>query len=210
MDGTLANTLEDIANAGNYALNRLGFPMHPAKSYKDFIGDGIATLITQAMPEDARTQENILEALRLMLEHYDAHLLDNTRPFDGVAELLDDLAARSVALCVVTNKSDHQAKLMAKTLFPEIPFLSVLGEREGSRIKPDPSDALSCARISNAEPHECAFIGDSDADILTGRNAGMVCVSVDWGYRPRTFLEAAGPDYIASTAQELSKILLSR
>lgn len=208
MDGTLANTLEDIANAGNYALTRLGLPVHPVTSYKAFIGDGITTLITQAMPGYARTQENIQEALRLMLIHYDAHLLDNTLPFDGVPGLLETLAARSIALCIVTNKSDHQAKRMAQALFPGITFLSVLGEREGSRIKPDPSDALACASLSGAAPHECAFIGDSDADVYTGRNAGMVCISVDWGYRPRAFLEAAGPDYIASTPRELRGILL--
>ena len=208
MDGTLANTLEDIANAGNYALTRLGFPVHPADSYKAFIGDGVTTLISQAMPERERSEENVREALRLMLKHYDQHLTDCTRPFEGVPALLNALARRSVALCIVTNKADHQAKHIAKTLFPGITFLSVLGEREGSRIKPDPTDALTCALLSDAAPGECAFIGDSDADVCTGRNAGMVCVSVDWGYRSRAFLEAAGPDYIASAPQELRGFLL--
>lgn len=209
MDGTLANTLQDITNAGNYALTQLGYPTHPAQDFKEFIGNGIFTLIALAMPEPARTESNVNKALSFMLDYYDQHLLDFTLPYDGNPELLHALADHSIAICVVTNKADHQAKRMAHTLFPDIPFLSILGEREGSKIKPDPTDALTCARLSGAEPRECAFIGDSRADVLTGRNAGMVCVSVDWGFRSREFLENASPDHIVSTPQELRDVVLA-
>jgi phosphoglycolate phosphatase len=208
MDGTLTDTFEDIANAGNYALSILGFPVHPIENYKAFIGNGVTNLMTLAMPEQARTRQNVDAMLRLALKHYDEHLTACTRPFEGVPELLKTLANNDIALCIVTNKADHQAKLLAKAFFPEITFLAIMGEREGSTEKPDPTDALACARLSGAAPQECAFIGDSDGDIHTGRNADMLTIAVDWGYRTREFLEAAGPDYIASTPKELSEFLL--
>ena len=210
MDGTLTNTLEDIANAGNHALKSLGFPTHPVESYKAFIGHSLFNLLALAMPEHARSQRNIEEVVRRWREHYNAHLTDCTRPFEGVPELLKTLADNAVSLCIVTNKTDHQARLIAETHFPEITFLSIFGERDGFNPKPDPADALACARLSGAAPSECAFIGDSEADIHTGRNAKMVTVAVDWGYRTRDFLEAAGPDYIASTPKELCGFLSTR
>ena len=208
MDGTLTDTFEDIANAGNYALSVLGFPVHPIDNYKAFIGTNVTNLLTQAMPEHARTRQNVDAMLRLWLKHYDEHLTACTRPFEGVLELLKTLTNNDIALCIVTNKDDYQAKLLAKTFFPEITFLAILGERDGSKEKPDPSDALACARLSGTAPQECAFIGDSDVDIYTGRNAQMVTIAVDWGCRTREFLEAAGPDYIASTPKKLSEFLL--
>jgi len=209
MDGTLTDTLEDIANAGNFALNSLGFPTHPIETYRAFIGHSLYDLLALAMPENARTQQNVNEVIRLWAEHYNEHLIDCTRPFAGVTELLKTLADNAVALCIVTNKTDHQARLIAETFFPEITFLSVMGERDGFRPKPNPADALACAQLSGAAPSECAFIGDSEADIHTGKNANMITVAVDWGFRTRECLEAVCPDFVASTPQELGTFLLS-
>jgi phosphoglycolate phosphatase len=209
MDGTLFNTLEDIANAGNHALACLGYAGHPADSYMAFIGDGIDNIIRQALPEQGRTDENVEAALPLMVEHYDQHITACTRPYGGVHDMLRRLRDKGIALCVVTNKGDQQARHLVETFFPDIRFLAVRGEREGSNNKPDPTDALECARLSGASPAECAFIGDSSGDVHTGRNAGMVCLCVDWGYRSRAYLEALGPDAIASTPEELFGIIVN-
>ena len=199
MDGTLFDTLTDIANAANHALTQLGFPKHPLQDYKAFIGNGISNIIRSALPEDARGEENATQALELMNQHYVEHCLDFTRPFEGVPTLLMRLRDRGLPL----------AKKIAATLLPDIPFLAVLGEREGGHIKPDPTDALTCARLAGIAPDQCALIGDSDGDIHTARNAGMISLCVDWGFRSRDFLQSLNPDALVSNTDMLYDAIIN-
>ena len=203
LDGTLVDTITDIANAGNYALTQLGFPIHPVQSYKEFIGDGLFNLAKRSLPEEHRNDETVSTTLEILTKHYSEHLLDNSLPYDGIPELLLFLQNKDIDLNIVTNKHDNQAKSIATALFPDITFKNVLGARKDSKIKPDPTDTMFCINMSNAKPEDCVIIGDSNSDILTGKNAGLTTVSVTWGFRSVNFLKQFNPDFMFHSVTDL-------
>ncbi len=203
LDGTLVDTITDIANAGNYALTQFGFPIHPVQSYKGFIGDGLFNLVKRSLPEEHRDDKTVSTALEMLTKHYSEHLLDNSLPYDGIPELLLFLQSKDIDLNIVTNKYDNQAKSIATALFPDITFKNVLGARKDSKIKPDPSDTMFCINMSNAKPNDCVIIGDSNSDILTGKNAGLTTVSVTWGFRSVKFLQQFDPDFMFHNVADL-------
>lgn len=204
LDGTLADTLLDIARSVNHALVAHGEPDHPLPAYRDMIGAGAENLIRRALREERRYRT--AEVLATYGGHYSEHLLDHTRPFAGIYALLDVLVQRGVKLAVLSNKPDAPTKRLVDALFAKYPFSPVFGERAGIPKKPDPTSALEVARLMNSKPERCLFVGDSAIDMATAANAGMVGVGVTWGFRPEELLPS-GARHLISTPGALLPLL---
>ena len=207
LDGTLLNTIADLAASTNYALRGCGFPEHRVEEYLYFVGNGITKLFERALPEAARTAENVARMRALFLEYYTEHNTDHTRPYNGIAHLLDDLSARGVKLAVASNKYQAGAEKLIAHFFPDIRFVAVFGQREGVPTKPDPAivhDILSLAGVSKAET---LYIGDSNVDMQTALNSGVDACGVAWGFRPVSELEAFHPRFVVHRAEEILALL---
>lgn len=199
LDGTLLDTLEDLANAANYALEALGYPRRSLEEIRTFVGNGAVSLLTQSLPADRK--DDIDKILPIFREYYGAHSQDLTRPYDGVLALLDRLAAEGYGLAVVSNKPDYAVQLLAKEYFPAIPF--AVGEREGIRRKPCADSIYEAIRALGADREHCVYVGDSEVDVQTAANAGIPCIAVTWGFRDRDILTASGATHFADTADAL-------
>ena len=207
LDGTLADTIEDIAACVNGALARRGLPAHDIPAYKLMVGNGFRTLIERAAPPEARGT-GLLEELRAEAQAaYDAEPVALTRPYAGVPELLSALKARGLALAVLSNKPDGLAVQVVERLFPGAGFSLVRGETPAFPRKPDPAGALDIARRLGAGPSECLYVGDTDIDMETARRAGMTAVGAAWGFRGRRELEEAGADRVIAAPGELLDLL---
>lgn len=201
LDGTLADTLQDIADAMNTALEQLGHPTHPIVDYRFMVGDGIENLARRALP--AGRESEVHETVARFREHYSAHLVDRTRPFAGIPELLDALVERSLPVAVLSNKKDDMTRRIVDQCFARWSFAETFGERAGVPRKPDPAAALEIARKLGVAPQHCAFVGDTDVDMRTGVNAGMFPVGVLWGFRPEAELISSGARALIDTPQAL-------
>lgn len=182
LDGTLINSLADLAASSNYALRALGFPVFETARYRYFVGDGASKLIERIVPEDSRSPETLAEGRRLFDEYYGVHYLDNTKPYDGVTDLLRELKARGVKLAVVSNKPDVFVRELVAKLFGDI-FDSVAGQRDGIPRKPDPAGVLACCREMDVDTAACRYVGDSGVDMLTAAAAGAIGIGALWGFR---------------------------
>jgi phosphoglycolate phosphatase len=190
LDGTLVDSLADLANATNHALASLGCPTHSRAAYRHFVGDGARTLCQRALPAD---EPELLEpALALMRAHYDAHRYDETRPYPGVPELIAALAERGYRLAVLSNKPDQFTQELVAHYFPAVPFAAIRGQLPGVPLKPDPAAALRMAQELGIPPDRWLYLGDTNTDMRTARAAGMHAVGVLWGFRDRAELEASG------------------
>ncbi|MCP4546754.1 MAG: HAD family hydrolase [bacterium] len=205
LDGTLVNTLDDIAASMNRALAARGLSGHPLRAYCTFVGDGVGELAKRALPADAVELAPTL--VTEFLTDYNLHMLDQAAPYEGVESLLDALEDLEVAQAIVSNKPHAATVLMTERLFPLRPWRAVLGQREHCPPKPDPTSTLEVAGALGVNPAACLFVGDSDIDIETGRRAGMGTVGVDWGYRGRAELEAAGAEFVIDSPGELVDIV---
>lgn len=192
LDGTLLDTLGDLAAAANRVLAVRGYPTHPAEAYRWFVGDGSHLLMTRAMPPSERTPENIEACLQAFLDDYNRNWHVATRPYDGIVPLLDHLALRRIAMAVVTNKPHRYCEMMVRHFLGGFPFHPVLGQREGVPKKPDPTQALAAATVMGVTPNRCIFLGDSGVDMQTAVRAGMTPVGAGWGFRPVQELIDAG------------------
>jgi len=200
-DGTLLDTLADIAAAMNAALAARGWPELPVENYRAKVGWGILRLAELAMPEDAEREaarELAEEAARIMAEASPA-----ARPYPGIAELLDELADKKIKIAVMSNKPEAALKKTLRACFPDLSFDAIVGAREGVAVKPDPEAVWDMLAEVGASPHETLFVGDSDVDILTARNSGCYPVGVSWGFRPRETLEKAGAARVIDRPQEI-------
>jgi phosphoglycolate phosphatase len=207
LDGTLLNSLHDIGVAMNHALAQQGLPVHPLADYRRFVGEGVRVLVSRAVPshrEDAH--EAVLATYR---DFYARHMLDHTRPYPGVRDVLARLAGEGVKLAVLSNKPDASTRELVATLLPDVRFGAIYGERVGVPRKPDPTAALGIAAELGVEPGDCAFIGDTAVDMDTARAAGMYGVGVTWGFRDVAELQAHGARVLAHTADELLQALFS-
>lgn len=204
LDGTLVNSLFDLGASTNYALEKMGFPTHETEKYKYFVGDGMAKLIERALPESKRDKETIKTTLDIFMEHYRAHYVDKTVPYDGISELLDKLTG--VKKAVISNKADEMVIPLTKKLLGDR-FDIVCGKREGYPTKPDPTLTLEIIGELGVEPKECIFVGDSGMDMAVAKNSGCVAVGVLWGFREKEELLANGADYIISSPDEILHIL---
>ena len=209
LDGTLLNTIADMAESANFALTKCGFPTHETSAYRFFIGNGINKLFERILPEDEKNQENILELRKYFLEHYEIHNSELTVPYAGITELLLKLQSAGIMLAVASNKYHKATEKLVKHFFPGILFVAVFGQREGIAVKPDPTIVFDILRIANVSKDEVLYVGDSGVDMQTAINAGVTSCGVTWGFRPRAELEALCPDYIVDKAEEILRLFVS-
>ena len=192
LDGTLADTIDDLAGAVNRALARRGFPTHEPGAYKLMVGNGFRNLVIRALPEAYRSDALVEEFRAEAVADYEKHCLDLTRPYEGVPELLDSLASRNLSLAILSNKPHAQTLKVTSGLFPATRFHIIRGETSEFPRKPDPSSALDIARRLDTLPSESAYLGDSDVDMRTARAAGMLALGAGWGFRGAAELAEAG------------------
>ena len=204
LDGTLLDTLDDLADAANRVLDQAGLPTHPRSAYRQFIGDGSRMLITRAIPEDYRTPERIEDLLTRFKDDYSRHWKTATCPYPGIQDLLNDLVERDIPRAVVTNKPHAFAECCVHHFFPETPFQMIWGQKEGIPLKPHPRPALEAAKHLQVATGECLLLGDSGVDMETARSAGMLPVGAAWGFRSVDELVKAGAAHIVQSPLEIS------
>lgn len=210
LDGTLLDTRRDIAEACNHALRMCGYPVRPLDEYNMLIGRGIGNLFRGALPEDARSAENIERMRGFFKSYYELHICDFTEPYDGVYEMLDALSEAGIHLAVASNKYQEGTERLVRHFFERYRFSCILGHREGKALKPDPDILLEAmASFCGVSADETAYCGDSDVDMQTGRNAGIRTIGATWGFRGRKELEEYDPWALADNPHEISSLLLS-
>lgn len=207
LDGTLLNTIADLANSTNHALNQLGYPTHEPEEYNFMVGNGINKLFERALPEGEKTEENVLRVRREFIPYYDQHNADESRPYPGIPELLETLQAKGIQLAVASNKYQAATEKLIAHYFPNIKFIAVFGQRDGVNVKPDPAIVEDILRISGTSKKEVLYVGDSGVDMQTARNAGVTACGVTWGFRPLAELESFNPRYIIEVPQLISDLI---
>ena len=208
LDGTLLDTLADIAAAANAALVAEGMPAHPDAAYRRFIGDGVAMLLRRALPSDREHDDaRVDRCVRLFHETYAASWNVSTRPYDGIPALLDGLAARGLPLAILSNKPDEFTRLCAGAQLGRWSWAAVVGQREGVPRKPDPTSALAIAEGLGLAPADVVYVGDSGVDMRTATAAGMRPVGVSWGFRSVEELRETGATAIIDHPGQLLDLL---
>jgi phosphoglycolate phosphatase len=203
LDGTLVDSLADLANATNHVLAQLGYPTHPREAYRQFVGDGARVLCERALPADQ--QHRVEETQHLLRAYYADHWADLTQPYPGIPETVAGLAARGVQLAVFSNKPDDFTKRMVAHYFPTTKFSVVRGQLPKVPLKPDPTGARQIAEELRVPPAEWIYLGDTNTDMRTARNAGMYAVGVLWGFRESEELVAAGAQTLVARPEEILK-----
>ena len=207
LDGTLVNTIADLAASTNHALRQLGFPTHPTERYKMMVGNGINQLFRRALPESAKTDANVLRMRQEFLPYYNEHIADFSRPYSGITELLSTCQQEGILLAVASNKYQEGATKLIATAFPSVSFSIVLGQREGVAIKPDPQIVYDILAATGVSKEDTLYIGDSGVDMQTGANASVDTCGVTWGFRSREELEAFQPQHLIDTVDDLADII---
>lgn len=195
LDGTLLDSIEDIGDSMNQVLKELELPTFNYEEYKLKVGGGFRGLALNIFPKDT-SEDNIEEAVKLFSNFYDKNYLNKTRPYEGILEILNNLKDREIKLGVNSNKRDDYTNDLVDKHFKDIPFVKVYGDREGVVKKPDPTSALEIAESMNLDVEEIIYIGDSNVDILTAKNAKMDSGGVLWGFRSKKELIDSGAKYI--------------
>lgn len=203
LDGTLVDTLADIAAAMNHVLEQSGLPTHSVEAYKNFIGMGARVLVHRALPASSdHDEDRYLDAFR---ERYVSHLTERSAPYPGIPELLRKLQERGYPMSVLSNKPHEPTQRLVAALFPASVFYTVQGHRTGVALKPEPAEALRLCREMSAR--RCVFVGDSEVDMKTARAASMTAIGVAWGLRPPDALKAAGADVIIEKPEQLLELI---
>ncbi len=207
LDGTLLDTLQDLAAACNHALSAMNLPQHPAAAYRFMVGGGIPNLVGRMLPQGQRGVATREVALQLFQNYYAAHSADLTAPYPGIVQMLENLGKSGIIMAIASNKTDNFVQALVGQMFPGV-FAQVLGLRDGAPPKPDPAGALALAAAMGAVPEKTLYVGDSDVDMLTAKNAGFASCGVLWGFRPKQELAAAGAQVFAATPGELEAVIL--
>jgi phosphoglycolate phosphatase len=203
LDGTLLDTLGDLAASVNYALRTHGMPEHTIDDVRRFVGNGVRKLMERAVP-DGTVNPLFDEAFATFRQHYMEHSLDTTRPYDGVPEMLATLKAKDCHLAVVSNKMMAATQELCRHFFPDTIEVAIgENEAEGIRKKPAPDTVIAALRQLGVGQEGAVYVGDSDVDIETARNSGLPCISVLWGFRDRDFLLQHGAKKLISNPSEL-------
>lgn len=210
LDGTLLDSISDLANAMNETLSFYGFPTFPLPYHKSAVGNGLRAYAEKCIPAEKNTPEFLDEFLKKVGSIYDNSCTNTTAPFDGILKLLDFLRSENIKLNVLSNKMDDFAKKMIDHYFRDYGFHSVYGERPSVAKKPAPDAALTIAAECGVAPEEVIFIGDSIYDVLTGNNAGMCSVAACWGYQSKEMLEEKDPDFMADSPTDIIEYLKDR
>ena len=204
LDGTLVDSLEDLADSMNETLAGYGFPIHEVDLYRRMVGNGSRKLMERALPEDKAKDEKLVdEGLQKYKACYEKNLLNKTRPYAGILTMLARLKDMGVPMAVCTNKHQSAADMICAKLFPEGTFREVIGDQQGLPRKPDPSKVLKLAENMGVKPEETAYFGDSGVDMETARNAGAIALGVLWGFRDREELTEHGAKYLLEMPADL-------
>ncbi len=202
LDGTLLDTLQDLAASTNYALRQFGMPEHSVDDVRRFVGNGVRKLMERAIPEGSENPlfEAVFTAFR---QHYMLHSLDTTKPYDGIPETLQELQRRGYKMAVVSNKMMAATQELVAHFFPEIAVAIGENEAEGIRKKPAPDSVFEALRRLGVDKTDAVYVGDSDVDLQTAQNSGLPCISVLWGFRDREFLLEHGATSLIAHPKEL-------
>lgn len=203
LDGTLADSLQDIADAMNKTLTRFGYPTYSYDEYKYLVGNGLQNLVTKALPETDRNKARIEEVLSVMMKNYRQALVVKTKLYDGIPELLDKLTQQGFKLALLSNKADELTQEIASKLLSRWKFDCILGASDHFPRKPSPESALYIAEQLEVLPSEVLYLGDTDVDMQTANAAGMFAVGVTWGFRTREELEKNGAKRVIEEPAEL-------
>ncbi len=201
LDGTILDTLLDLANAVNFALREKNYPERSVAQVRSFIGNGIKMLIKRAVPADT-SEEDYLQTLDIFTKYYLEHIADYTKPYDGIIDVVNELKSAGCKVAVVSNKAHEAAQAVVKSFFGDI-FDEVVGKMDKFPSKPEPDSLFYTIKALESEAENCVYIGDSDVDVLTAHNAGLPCIGVTWGNRDEDVLIASGAEYIARIPKEI-------
>lgn len=207
LDGTLLNTLTDLANSTNHALQSCDYPTHSMEDVRKFVGNGVANLILKAMPQGCSDAE-FEKCFTAFKAHYKQHSMDLTQPYPGIMELLKELKDSDIKMAIVSNKLDSAVKKLCTNFFSEYIDIAI-GESTAMRRKPYPDMVIEAMRLLGAAPEECVYIGDSEVDIQTARNTGIDCICVLWGFRDIDLLKDNGATSFANAPSDIPLILNS-
>lgn len=206
MDGTILDTLEDLKDSVNYALCECGYPERSYDEVRSFVGNGIRKLIERAVP-NGTSLENIDKVHNAFTEHYKLHCADKTKAYDGIKPLISELRRNGIKTAVVSNKADYGVQELCREYFDGL-FDYAVGERDGIRRKPAPDSVNEALRVLGFDKSEAVYIGDSDVDFETAKNAELPCISVLWGFRDEDFLRKIGAKTFVSKPSEILDIIL--
>lgn len=203
LDGTLLNTLDDLADSTNYALSKFGYPTRTIEEVRQFVGNGVAKLIERAIP-DGKNNPNFEKCLSIFKENYAQNMYNKTAPYNGIIEMLSNLKSKGIKIAVVSNKFDLAVKELCKKYFEGfIDFAAGENEAQGIKKKPAPDTVISVLNEFNFAPEDAVYVGDSDVDIMTAKNSKMPCISVTWGFRDKKFLLENGATILINTPSEI-------
>jgi phosphoglycolate phosphatase len=207
LDGTLLDTLDDLADSVNHMLGAFGYPLRSREYVREAVGNGVRKLIVRSLPE-GEGAARVDECLNAFRAHYSQNLDNKTAPYPGVTDMLRAMKGKGISAGVVSNKYDGAVVALCEKHFGDLVQVAI-GERPGVGRKPEPDSALLALELLGAKREEAVYVGDSDVDVATARNAGLKCVAVSWGFRPRESLMAAGPDAIVDEVSALLPAALS-
>lgn len=203
LDGTLLNTLDDLADSTNYALSRFGYPTRTIEEVRQFVGNGVAKLIERAIPE-GKNNPNFEKCLAIFKENYAQNMYNKTAPYNGIIEMLSNLKSKGIKIAVVSNKFDLAVKELCKKYFEGfIDFAAGENEAQGIKKKPAPDTVISVLNEFNFASEDAVYVGDSDVDIMTAKNSKMSCISVTWGFRDEKFLLENGATILINAPSEI-------
>ena len=207
LDGTLLNTLDDLADAGNWVCQNHGWPEHSLDEYKYFVGNGMAKLVERFSPEEFRGEEQVQKTLNEFMPYYHIHKADKTAVYEGIPQVLDQLRKAGVEIAVLTNKADSAAGSVVEEYYPGV-FSIVQGAIPDKPTKPNPTLLMELMTRMGASRENTLFVGDSNVDIRTAKNGNLDSCGVLWGFRSRQELEEEGATYLARTPEELAELIL--
>jgi phosphoglycolate phosphatase len=205
LDGTLLDTIEDLAHSTNTVLARYGFATHDIEQYKQFVGDGMDMLIRRAIGNSSVS--NLNDMVVSLKDEYAKSWFVTTKPYAGIEQVLEELSHKKIKISVLSNKAHEFTVTMVQYFFPTIHFSSIMGLQDGMPPKPNPCGALYVAQIMAVEPEHVAFIGDSGTDIEVAHRSNMYSIAVSWGYRPISLLQQHYPEAIAHTPDDILTII---
>ncbi len=203
LDGTLVNSLTDLANAMNFALKKAGLDTHPVEAYKKFVGDGRENLVIRAMGKSASDEKLRTLVRESFDEYYAVHCNDNTASYPGCAEMLEQLHREGVGTIVLSNKPDEFVDKILRKAYPNHCFSLAWGKKPEYPVKPDGAPLTAMLLELGVEKCDCLYVGDSDVDVFTARNSGVDMIGVDWGFRGREELLGAGAPFVAKKASDI-------
>lgn len=209
LDGTLLDTIEDLANSVNYALQANKFQSHPVEAYRFFVGNGVNKLLERALPLENRNADTISMLKADFIKHYFAHSEECTKPYPGISKLLTHLQKDGYQLGVASNKVHDATVQLVERFFPDIRFTAVFGQREGFPVKPNPGILEEIVEIAGLQKDQVLYVGDSGVDVATAYNAKVPFVGVLWGFRPKKELEEVGANRFVENTEELYQLIIS-